>query len=68
MTNANRVTIASLNPTDWIRLSTGEVGVIRDKLEQPGYRKACVEVPSARYPIHILHLETLVEHLPEHQP
>ena len=56
--------IGDLAPHSWVRFTDGEVGVIHDKVDQPGYRKACVEVPGARYPIRIVAYDVQVEHIP----
>jgi hypothetical protein len=59
--------IGDLSPTDWVRFPDGDVGVIHDKVDHEGYRKACVEVPGARYPIRIVEFATLVEHVTDRQ-
>lgn len=62
------VTLGSLAPCEWIRFENGETGLIRDKVDHHGYRKACVEVPGSRYPNRIVSLTTLVEHIPRTAP
>lgn len=57
------VAIGDLEPHSWIRLADGEIGVIHDKVCQPGYQKVCVEVPGARHPIRILGFDIRVEHV-----
>lgn len=57
------VAIGDLEPHQWVRLSDGEVGVIHDKVDHPGYRKVCVEVPDARHPIRILPFDCVVQHV-----
>lgn len=57
------VAIGDLDPHSWVRLEGGEVGVIHDKVSQPGYQKVCVEVPGARRPIRILSFDIRVEHV-----
>lgn len=55
--------IGELNPGDWIRTDLGDVGVIHDKVEQALYRRVCVEMPGARYPIRIIDFDVEVEHV-----
>lgn len=57
------VAIGDLEPHSWVRFADGEVGVIHDKVDQPGYRKVCVEVPGARQPMRIAPFDCVVEHV-----
>ena len=58
-----KFTIGQLKPGDWIRTSDGSVGMIHDQLDQPGYRKARIEFPGDRYPVRVISLEAVVEHV-----
>lgn len=57
------VAIGDLAPHSWVRLADGDVGVIHDRVDQPGYQKVCVEIPGHRYPIRILAFDVHVEHV-----
>ena len=57
------VAIGDLPPHSWVRLADGDVGVIHDKVDQPGYRKVCVEIPGHRQPMRFLAFECAVEHV-----
>ena len=62
------VAIGDLDPHSWVRFADGEIGVIHDKVSQPGYQKVCVEVPGARRPIRILAFDIRVEHVIDRCP
>ncbi len=61
-------TLNDLPNGEWIRMADGEVGVIHDRVDCAIYRKACIEVPDARYPRRFLSLDTVVEHIQDRQP
>lgn len=67
-TQTSLVAIGDLDPHSWVRLEGGEVGIIHDKVSQPGYQKVCVEVPGARHPIRILAFDIRVEHVIDRCP
>lgn len=66
MTEPHFAAVATLAMNEWIRFADGEVGMIRDKVDHPGYQKSCVEVPGSRN--RIVPLAEIVEHLPNHRP
>jgi hypothetical protein len=68
MTDVALVELGTLDPGEWVRLKCGDIGIIRDKVNQPGYRKASVEVPGHRYPIRIIQFVEKVQHLPLRHP
>jgi hypothetical protein len=62
------VAVGDLAPHSWVRLECGDVGIIHDKVDQPDYRKVCVEIPGHRYPMRFLGFGEKVEHIVDKMP